>query len=125
MERRQAEAAGVDYRPSTHDTPSQVQQAIFAQRKAEHTFKVESYRQQISGLKSALDKAEGDIALYSDRLKVASTVEGKRQELARLGWGSQLNVLSAQETRLDLQLNLQEAQNTAKSAANDLQAKIA
>ena len=125
VERRQAEAAGVDYRPSTHDTSSQVQQAIFAQRKAEHTFKVESYRQQISGLKSALDKAEGDIALYSDRLKVASTVEGKRQELARLGWGSQLNVLSAQDTRLDLQRNLQEAQNTAKSAANDLQAKIA
>ena len=125
VERRQAEAAGVDYRPTTHDTASQVQEAIFAQRKAEHTFKLEGYRQQIDSLKSTLAKAAGDIQLYSDRLKVASTVEGKRQELAKLGWGSQLNVLSAQDARLDLQRNLLEAENTAKSAANDLQAKIA
>ena len=125
VERRQAEAAGVEYRPTTHDTSSQVQEAIFAQRKAEHMFKVENYREKIAGLQATLAKATGDIQSYSDRVQVAATVEGKRRELQQLGWGSQLNVLSAQDIRLDLQRNLQEAQNTAKTAANDLQAKIA
>ncbi len=125
VERRKAEAAGVDYRPTIHDTSSQVQEAIFSQRKAEHTFKAESYAQQISSLKSTLAKALGDIQPYQDRVKVAQTVEGKRKELAQLGWGSQLNQLTAQDARLDLQRSLQEAEQTAKSAANDLQAKIA
>ena len=125
VERREAEAAGVDYRPSIHDQASQVQQAIFAQRKAEHTFKVENYKQQINSLRSALVKAAGDIQAYNDRLKVATTVEGKRKELAQLGWGSQLNQLAAQDTRLDLQRSLQESEQTATSANHDLQAKIA
>ena len=122
VERRRAEDAGVEYRPSANDSASQVQEAIFAQRKAERTFRLENYRQKIEGLKSTLSKAAGDMRAYTERLKVASTVEGKRAELAQLGWGSQLNQLQAQDARLDVQRALQEAQQTAASAANDLQA---
>ena len=122
VERRRAEAAGVDYRPSTNDASAQVQQAIFAQRKAERTYRLENYKQKIDSLQATLAKAVGDIQTYTDRLQVATTVEGKRRELAQLGWGSQLNQLQAQDTRLDMQRGLQEAQQTARSSANDLQA---
>ncbi len=125
VERREAEAAGVDYRPSVHDQSSQVQEAIFAQRRAEHTFKIEGYKQQISSLQGTLARAVGDIRSYNERLKVAQTVEGKRKELAQLGWGSQLNQLQAQDQRIDLQRSIGEAEQTARSAANDLQAKMA
>ena len=125
VERRQAEAAGVDYHPSVMNSGAQVQLAIFAQRKAERAFKNEGYKQQINSLQSTLTKAFGDIQAYTDRLQVASTVEGKRKELETLGWGSQLTRLQAQDSRMDMQRALAEAQNTAKSAANDLQAKRA
>ena len=122
VERRQAERAGVDYHPASNDPATQVQMAIFAQRKAERQFRDENYKQKISSLMGTLTKAIADIQAYTDRLQVATTVEGKRRELAQLGWGSQLNQLAAQDTRLDLQRSLTEAQQTAKSAANDLQA---
>ena len=122
VERREAERAGVDYHPTGSGLAVQVQQAIFAQRKAEREYRIENYKQKIASLSGTLTKAIGDIQAYSDRLQVAATVEGKRRELEQLGWGSQLNRLAAQDTRLDLQRSLTEAQQTAKSAANDLQA---
>ena len=122
VERRRAEAAGVDYHPSTNDAAAQVQMSIFGQRKAERTYRLENYRQKIEGLQNTLSKAVGDIKAYTDRLQVASTVEGKRRELEQLGWGSQLNRLQAQDTRLDIQRNLDEAKQVVRSAANDLQA---
>jgi HlyD family secretion protein len=125
VERRKAEAAGVDYHPSVNDAAAQLQEAIFAQRHLEYTMQMESYQQQIDSLKGALDKAIADVKVYGDRLQVAQEVEGKRRELEQLGWGSQLNRLQAQDSRLDLQREVQEAQQTAKSAANDLQSKRA
>jgi hemolysin D len=122
VERREAERAGVDYHPTGSGLPAQVQAAIFAQRKAERAFRIENYKQKIDSLTATLAKAVGDIQAYNDRLQVATTVEGKRRELEQLGWGSQLNRLAAQDTRLDLQRSLTEAQQTAKSAANDLKA---
>ena len=122
VERRQAEQAGLDYHPVGTDTATQVQEAIFAQRKAERTFRIENYKQKIDSLQATLSKAVGDIQAYSERLQVATTVYGKRRELAQLGWGSQLNQLQAQDTQLDIQRGLTEAQQTARSAANDLNA---
>ena len=125
VERRQAEAAGVDYHPSVMDQAAQVQQAIFSQRKAERAFKAEYYRQQIDSLQGTLTKAIADAQAYTERLQLAATVESKRRELEQLGWGSQLTRLQAQDSRVDIQRALTEAQNTARSAANDLQAKRA
>lgn len=122
VERRRAEAAGLEYHPSVSDAASLVQESIFAQRHAERQYRLENYKQKIDSLQAALTKAMGDIQSYTERLQVANTVEGKRRELRQLGWGSQLNELSAQDTRLDIQRGLQESQQTAKAAANDLQA---
>ena len=121
VERLQAEAAGRDYHPSTIDPATQVQEAIFLQRKSERQYQAENYRQKIDSLEATLKKAVGDIQTYSQRMQVAATVEAKRAELQRLGWGSQINLLAATDQRLSMQTGLQEAQATAKSATGDLQ----
>ncbi len=122
VERLRAEAAGKDYQPSSSDQAALVQEAIFAQRRSERMYKVENYRQKIDSLQGTLKKAQGDIQSYTERLQVAASVEAKRAELERLGWGSQLNLLQARDQRMSMQAGLQEAQQTARSAANDLQA---
>ena len=122
VERLRAEAANKDYQPSTSDSAALVQEAIFAQRRSERTYKIENYRQKIDSLQSTLKKAMGDIQSYDQRMQVAGVVEAKRAELERLGWGSQLNRLQATDQRLSMQAGLQEAQQTARSAASDLQA---
>ena len=59
VERRQAEASGVDYKPTTNDAAAQVQMSIFAQRKAERTFRLENYRQKIDSLQANLGQGGG------------------------------------------------------------------
>ena len=122
VERLRAEAAGKSYQPSSSDSAALVQETIFAQRRSERSFKVENYRQKIDSLQGALNKAMGDVRSFGERMQVAGTVEGKRLELERLGWGSQLNRLQATDQRMSMQAGLQEAQQSAKSAASDLQA---
>ncbi len=122
VERLRAEAADGEYHPSTNDAAALVQQAIFAQRRSQRAFKLENYQQKIAALQSTLDKAQDDIQSFKQRMQVAATVEGKRGELARLGWGSQLNLLQATDQRMSMQAGLQEAQHTARSATGDLQA---
>ncbi len=121
VERLRAEAAGRDYQPTTSDPAALVQESIFAQRRAQRNFQTENYRQKIASLDATLKKAMGDIQSFSQRMQVAATVEGKRSELERLGWGSQLNRLQATDQRLSMQAGLQEAQQTARSASGDLQ----
>ena len=99
-----------------------MQEAILTQRRAERMFRMENYRQKIDGLQATLGKAIGDVQSYAQRKQVAVTVEGKRRELERLGWGSQLNSLQAQDQRLEVDRGLQNSQQLVRSAANDLSA---
>ncbi len=120
--RLHAEATDVDYQPELGDAAAAMQDSIYLQRKAERKARLQNYSEKIAGLQATLAKATGDIQSYSDRVQVAATVEGKRRELQQLGWGSQLNLLQATDAKLDVQRGLQEAQQTAKAAAGDLQA---
>lgn len=122
VDRLKAEAAGVDYKPAVATQASLVQQVIFAQRHEERVLKRENYQSKLTGLRAQLVKAAGDIQSYGDRADVASTVEQKRRELERLGWGSQLNRLQAQDQSLEIKRSLENAQQTARSAAGDLAA---
>jgi hemolysin D len=120
VERLEAERAGVDYRPSISNQAALVQETIFAQRRAERMSQHENFRQKIDGLKAQLLKAAGDVQAYNDRARVAGTVLNKRNELQHLGWGSQLNTLTAQDQQLEMQRNLEDSRNQVKSAAGDL-----
>lgn len=120
VERLKAEAAGVEYKPTTTNPASMVQEAIFAQRSEERVLRLQNYKEKIAGLQALVMKARGDILAYTDRAHVATTVEDKRQELEKLGWGSQLNRLQAQDQLLEVKRSLDNAQQQARSAAGDL-----
>jgi hemolysin D len=122
VERLRAEAADADYKPSALNQSALVQEAIFAQRRQERELRLENYKQKIAGLQAQLMKSRGDILGYSERAQVATTVEDKRRELEKLGWGSQLNRLQAQDQVLEVKRSLDNAQQQARSAAGDLMA---
>ena len=120
--------AEVDDRPFTYsgtDANLLLQAAIFGQRQAEYTFKLENYTQKINSLVAAIAKANSDATGYRSRLDVAADVEKMRRDLERLQVGSKLNTLAAIDTRAEMERNLHAAEETAASAQRDLAALIA
>jgi HlyD family secretion protein len=120
--------AEVDDRPFTYsgtDPNLLLQAAIFGQRQAEYTFKLENYTQKINGLVSGIAKANSDAAGYRSRLAIASDVEKMRRDLERLKVGSKLNTLAAVDNRAEMERNLRAAEETAASGQRDLAALIA
>ena len=120
--------AEVDDRPFTYsgtDPNLLLQAAIFGQRQAEYTFKLENYTQKINSLVAAIAKANADATGYRSRLDVAADVEKMRRDLERLQVGSKLNTLAAVDNRAEMERNLHAAEETAASAQRDLAALIA
>ena len=122
VDRLEAEATGKDYHPTAGDAMSVLQGAMFMQRKSERAFKNENYAQKANSLQAQVQRALSDVYGYSERLKVAALVEDKRRELERLQVGSQLNLLAATDSRLEIKRGYDSAANQAAQAQRDLQA---
>ncbi len=122
VERLQAEAAGVDYQPVDARPASEVQDAIFAQRRAERAFRLENYKQKIDGLQARWPRrlATSGPTPTGCRSRPPSKASGRSWSSS--AWGSQLNRLQATDQRLSMQAGCRHAQQTAKSAAGDLAA---
>ena len=123
--RMQAEVEDRPFVYSGSDPHLALQSAIFAQRKSEFTYKLEGYRQKADSLTANIAKARSDISGYQDRLAVAVNLEKMRNELDRLGVGSKLNTLQAQDTRAEMQRYLDSAIQTGNSSQRDLAALLA
>jgi HlyD family secretion protein len=121
VERLKAEVAGVEYKPIVTNAASMVQQVIFMQRRQERAQQKENFRQKVEGLQALLMRAAADMQGYGERAQIAGSVEQKRRELEKLGWGSQLNRLQAQDQNLEMKRSYDNAVQTARSAAGDLQ----
>src|SRR5271165_7412036 len=102
-----------------------LQAAIFAQRQAERTFRLETYQQQINSLAATIARNLADAAGLQQRLDVAERVEKMRRELEQLQVGSKLSTLGAVDNRIEIARNMQNAINTAEAAKRDLAAKVA
>ena len=121
VDRLKAEAAGTLY--SGDISPAgQLQGAIYKEREAERSFKLETYRQKISSLDSALSKAKSDMRSYSEQLHIASDMLEARQRLEREGVGSKFNTQQALSTVTDQRRAMDAAMNTAASAKQDMDA---
>jgi len=125
VSRMQAEVEEKPFSPSGVDPALAVQAAIFMQRQAERFFKLENYRQKISGLESTVARAMADAESYRQRRTVAGSVEKMRRELEQLQVGSRLNSLAATDNRLEMERGLANAENTAETAKRDLAAQRA
>ena len=122
VDRLQAEVTGQPYKPATSSPMSVLQSAIFMQRAAERSFKMQGYTEKISSLQATIQKAMGDVSGYRARADVASTIEGKRKELERLGVGSSMQTLASTDSRLETERGLENARAQAVQAARDLAA---
>jgi HlyD family secretion protein len=122
--RMQAEVEDRPFVYSGSDPHLALEAAIFAQRQSEYDYKIEGYRQKADSLSAQIAKARSDIVGYQDRLNVAVNLEKMRNELDRLGVGSKLNTLQAQDSRAEMQRNLDSVIQTANGAQRDLAALI-
>ncbi len=125
VSRLEAEANNQPFTYTGVDPNLSLQAAIFGQRQAEYTYKLENYQQKINGLITEIAKANADAEGYRSRLEVAANVEKMRRDLERLQVGSRLNTLAAVDARTEMERNLRDAQETAASAQRDLAAMIA
>lgn len=71
----------------------QLQAMIFAQKHAERTAKLESYRRRIESARAKVAQTVTDIASYAEEYRAAQTKEGMRKQLEQLQIGSKLNTL--------------------------------
>jgi HlyD family type I secretion membrane fusion protein len=120
VERLTAEAAGQPYHPTTSDPAAAVQVALYGQRQAQYRAQIDSFTQRISGLQAQLYKAQGDVRSFTHRLGIAGEVELKRKELERLQVGSQMNRLVAEDLRVEMQRNLNDASGAAQRTDYEL-----
>jgi HlyD family secretion protein len=122
VSRLQAEAEGRPFAYTGFDPTLALEAAIYAQRQSERSFKLETYRQRMSGLEATMARSKGDAQAYQARKAVAEKVEAIRDELLRLQVGSRLNSLAATDNRLEMERGLTNANETAESARRDLEA---
>ena len=122
VSRLEAEAGGKPFTYSGSDPSMSLQAAIYAQRAAERSFKLENYRQKIDGLQATVNRSAADADAYRSRLAVAQDVEKMRKSLEKLQVGSKLNSLAATDSRLEVSRGLTSAIETGESAKRDLSA---
>jgi hemolysin D len=125
VDRLQAEASELPYRPTTSDSAAAVQAAIYGQRQAQFRAQMESYSQKINSLQAQLTRAQGDVKAFTQRLEIAAEIESKRRELERLQVGSQMSRLGAEDQRIEMQRNLTDANGSVERATRDLQQMVA
>ncbi|MBR1247999.1 HlyD family type I secretion periplasmic adaptor subunit [Bradyrhizobium sp. AUGA SZCCT0169] len=125
VDRLTAEASGTPYQPTSADTSTVLQVAMYGQRQAQYRFQIESYNQKLSGLQAQITRAEHDVAAFGQRHRIASVLESKRRELERLQVGSQVNRLIAEDQAIEMQRNLTDATGAAERARRDLDQLVA
>ncbi len=123
--RLQAEALNKPFAYSGTDPNLALQEAIYTERRADYNYQLQSYNQTIDELKSEISRAQSDAAGFSERVKIAATVQSMRQQLEELNAGSKLGLLEAVDNRAEMQRNYMNAVQTAQAAQHNLAAEVA
>jgi hemolysin D len=98
-----------------------MQWMIYVQRKAQFDAQVRSYDEQIALAQAAFDTARGDQPVLVTRLENLKQVEAMRQELFQRQNGSRLNLLSARESRLEVEQSLIHLRGTLPELAHKIE----
>ena len=122
VDRLVAEADRKPYAPAVTNPDTLMQSAIYEQRKAENTFKLQNYDQKIASIQSQIQRAMSDVAAYSARLQIATELESKRIELEKDKVGSVINRLAATDSKLEVMRGMDGAKAQAVQGARDLAA---
>jgi hemolysin D len=108
-----------------------LQKALYKTMIAQYTAQVNSFDGKIKLAQATIQKLQANLARYGQREEIARQVELMRTTLAEHGTGSQLNMLTSQDSRLEMLRQVEndrngivEAQQTMGSAWADRQAYI-
>ena len=108
-----------------------VQKQYYNQQVAQYKAQLKSFDAKISQAQAAIQKFQADAARYQQREQIAKQIEDMRATLAAHGTGSKLNLLTSQDTRVEMLRTLEydhnslvEAQHTLASATADRDAFI-
>jgi hemolysin D len=89
-----------------------LQKALYDQQMAQYLAQVNSFDAKIKQTQATIKKLEGDAGRYQQRDVIAKRIEDMRTTLAEHGTGSQLNLLTTQDTRLELLRTIENGQNS-------------
>lgn len=128
--RAEAELAARTYVPPPAADPAaarygELQQALFAQRKAHYDEQMRAYDSQIAQYKATLAKLKNNQSRYADRMALAREVEQMRATLAAAQVGSRLHLLSATDQKTELLRNLELDHHTLIETEHQLEATVA
>src|SRR5262249_18026034 len=108
-----------------------LQRDYYNQQVAQYKAQLASFDAKINQTQATIQKFQADAARYQQREQIAKQIEDMRSTLAAHGTGSQLNLLTSQDQRLELMRSLEldhnglaEAQHTLASITADRDAFI-
>jgi len=119
VSRLRAEAEGHKFTYSAGDPDTLLQAAIFTQRQAERSSKLETYQQRLNSLQATLARSIADTEAYRSRKTIAEKVVSARKELEQRQLGSVLNSLAADDNLVEVDRGLSDATQNAESARRD------
>ena len=99
---------------------SALQFSIWQERKTQYTAQLRQFEQKTASLRANMAGRQGDRDMLNERMKVLSQIEVMRERLAAADVGSRLNVLLANDARLEVARNLSLATNALAEAQHDL-----
>jgi len=92
----------------------------YDQQVAQYQAQLASFDARRAETQATIDKYQQDEASYQSRVDVAQRIETMQSTLAQHGTGSQMNMLTAQDQRLDLQRSLEFSHNSLIEAQHTL-----
>jgi hemolysin D len=101
LRRIEAEQAGVRYTlPASPDDNDRLQDALYLQRQAHYTSRIDAYDEEINRAEASILTIESNRDFYAKQLDIAKDVEGMRSTLWKDKLASKLQLLDAQSLRL-------------------------
>jgi hemolysin D len=122
--RLRAEADGEPFTYAGTDPNWLLQAAIYGHRAAEFEAKVENFDRRIEEVSAAIERSRSDAAAYAQRLGVAQSIEGMREQLEAKEAGSRLNTLLATDSRVEMNRALASAKQTEEGAKREQDALV-
>jgi hemolysin D len=123
--RDEAELSGTNFDvPSGLDAESRkyylIQKILFDQQTAQYAAQINSFDAKIKQTQATVKKLEDDARRYEQRDEIAKRIEDMRTVLAQHGTGSQLNMLTSQDQRLEMLRSIENDRNSLLEAQQTL-----
>jgi HlyD family type I secretion membrane fusion protein len=110
------------YRTTSNEPVELLQMRLWEARQAQLRSLDLGFEEKIAGARSAKDRAEKELAFYSERLSLIREVEAMRTTLQERQSGSRLNTIIASDQRVDIERNVEVQRMIAESSQHQLDA---